>query len=354
MLVIIEEHYKMSVWCREILDGLRAEARKKRISLWPSSNISDIRRDGEDPAVIIVGSETEWLNLAVTKAKEAGKHPIILSNQSESELQNGVSRVTEDIFGSMGEILRLFAAKGYQQIALYACNPDSASDSFKKEAFLKSGGLPEDIFTNEGSLSFCFDRFYEHYKEKGYGGIVCANDFAAVSLLVHLRSEGVDSKGLRIAVHSNARLLRYFPEIISAMVDYTAVATAAFEIAACIENNPAFIGMRITVDCLPDTEFEERGIFDSLYATAAKQEGDALYTDGELCELMRIERLMSECDETDVKILRLLSSSADEIAENTFLSDNGVKYRIKKMKRICCVDSKREIPLLLAKYGIVL
>lgn len=350
MYVIIDPDYATTNWCQSSVSALKNQARKKRVTLCFSESYDDV---GDDRIAFVLGGTARWIAQTVTALQARACHPIILSELPNRNFFGKYSSVKTDYGRFMSAMRASFPAGEECRAAFYGMNHASFSDMSRLNAFY---GVFRDgeIFENHGSLEQCFIAFLEAHKKAPFNAVICANDFAAVSLLVHLRSEGVDSKGLRIAVHSNARLLRYFPEIISAMVDYTAVATAAFEIAACIENNPAFIGMRITVDCLPDTEFEERGIFDSLYATAAKQEGDALYTDGELCELMRIERLMSECDETDIKILRLLSSSADEIAENTFLSDNGVKYRIKKMKRICCVDSKREIPLLLAKYGIVL
>ena len=164
VLVIIEENYKISVWCREIVDGLQKEARKKRISITLSSAPDDIYRCSNS-SVMIVGAETKWLNNVAKRAKACGKHPIILSNQSESEHEGGVSRVTEDIFGSMSEIMSLFSAKGYENVALYANNPDSASDSFKKEAFLRSGGRATDVFNNRGSLEACFESFYEKHTE---------------------------------------------------------------------------------------------------------------------------------------------------------------------------------------------
>ena len=181
--------------------------------------------------------------------------------------------------------------------------------------------------------------------------MICANDFAAVSLIAHLRQSGISTEGLCIAVHSNAQILTYFPEIVAVSVEYSAVASAAFEIADCITANPSFLGMRVTVDCQSDLlpKMAEAGEppVPSFAVT------DTIYDDGELAELMRIDRLLSESDETDIKIIRLLSGGTDNICESTFLSDNGVKYRIKKMKKICEVESKKEIPVLLAKYGIV-
>ena len=48
MLVIIEESYKITVWCREILDSLKQEARKKRASLTLSTDIDDIDKSTID------------------------------------------------------------------------------------------------------------------------------------------------------------------------------------------------------------------------------------------------------------------------------------------------------------------
>ena len=42
-------------------------------------------------------------------------------------------------------------------------------------------------------------------------------------------------------------------------------------------------------------------------------------------------RSLSSLDETDLKILSLLSRDCRDIAEEAYLSDNGVKYRLKKM-----------------------
>ena len=69
MLVIVEESYKITAWCREILDGLRQEVRKKRVSLTFSTEADDIEQHSDGSCIIIVGSETDWLNSAAGREK---------------------------------------------------------------------------------------------------------------------------------------------------------------------------------------------------------------------------------------------------------------------------------------------
>ena len=355
MLVVIEESYKITVWCREIIDGLRREARKKRISLTLSTNIDDIHQNTDDFCVIIVGAETDWLNSAATQAKKCGKHPIILSNQSESDRENGVSRVTEDISGSMNEIMSLFASKGHQSVALYAHNPDSASDSFKKEAFLHSGGFAEDVFTNEGSLKACFDKFYEKHKEKGYGGIVCTNDFAAVSLIRHLENAGADIGKIDIISYSDTLISKCAsPAVSTVKASFKSFGQLAFMIVDCIAKGNGIRGIHIFCDweiihretSSPPSRKQPHK------APSSSESSSSFYCDTELIEMLKTETLLSECDETDLLILEAIldGKKTAEIESSCYLTETAVKYRIKKMKDICGVSSREELRLFLSRY----
>ncbi len=355
MLVIIEESYKISVWCREIIAGLKSEARKKRVSLTLSSDMDDLCRESDEKAVIVVGAETEWLNLVARLAKAAGKHPIILSNQSDGDFGGGVSRVTEDIFGSMSEIMDLFAAKGYKNVALYAFNPDSASDSFKKEAFLRSGGDAEDIFQNCGSLDTCFAEFYDKHKKKGYGGIVCTNDFAAISLIRFLKDRGESIESIDIISYSNTLIERCTsPAVSTVRASFKSFGQLAFMITDCIGKGENISGIRI----LCDWEIKHRETSSPISKPSAPEEDFAsegsgsFYSDPSLMEMMRVETLLSECDETDATIVEaiLRGKTTAEIEFACFLAETAVKYRIKKMKDICHVESRAQLKDILSKY----
>lgn len=352
MLVIIEENYKISVWCREILDGLRQEARKKRTSIVLSTNITDIEAD-EGNTVMIVGAETKWLELAARQAKKAGKHPIILSNQSDNSPEGGVSRVTEDIYGSMNEIMRLFAAKHHKNIALYAHNPDSASDNFKKEAFLRSNGLDDDIFKNEGSLEACFDSFYEKHKEKRYCAIVCSNDLAAISLIRHLKNAGEDISGIDIISYSNTYISRCSsPAVSTVRANFKSFGQLAFMIDDCISKGENVSGIRIL--CSWEIIHRETSSPCAISSpeTPDVERSGSFYADPELMEMMRIETLLSGADETDLSIIDaiLCGKKTAEIESVCFLTETAVKYRIKKMKDICHAESRAQLKDILSKY----
>lgn len=354
MLVIIEENYKISVWCREIVDGLKSEARKKRASLTLSTDIDDIIRNEGDSCVFIVGAETEWLNSAANLVKKSGKHPIILSNQSESDQENGVSRVTEDILGSMSDIMSLFSAKNHTKVALYAHNPDSASDCFKKESFLKAGGQEEDVFQNLGSLEDCFQTFYKNHKEKRYSGIVCTNDFAAISLIRHLHNMDENICGIDVISYSNTLIARCTsPAVSTVKANFKSFGQLAFMIADCIGKGENISGIRIFCDWeIIHRETSSPALTDVNAETkAVSTRSGSFYGDRELMEMMCVEKLLSECDETDIDIIESIlgGKKTSEIQESCYLTETAVKYRIKKMKDICHCSSREELKNFLSE-----
>lgn len=357
MLVLIEEGYKITVWCREILDGLRTEARKKRINLTFSSDTEDIQKQSDEKAVILVGSETDWLRRAVERTQKTGKHPIVLSNQSDSVFGGGVSCVTEDIEGSMKEIFDYFAQKGKRHIALYAANPASASDEYKRKVFLSLGGQSEDVFANEGSLTLCFERFLQRHKVKRYDGIICANDFAAISLLRHMQDSQEPSDGIDLISYSNTLISRcHTPSISSVKANYNDFGQMAFMISDCLSKSEAINGIRIfgkweivhreTSSPLPF------GTCLEIESVSAIAESGKFYEDSELLEMVRLENLLSACDETDLRILSMIleNTKLSEIEEYSYLTETAVKYRIRKMKEICKTDSREQLRSLILKY----
>lgn len=357
MLVVIEKNYKMSVWCREIAEGLQKEARKKRISLFFSSSIDDICKSDDEKVVMIIGTEPEWLRAAVTRAKKCEQHPIILSNQSHNALGYGISYVSEDLEGSMKEIFLYFNQKGKQKLALYAVNPASASDECRKSAFLSLGGGCDDIFVNEGSLADCFEAFYAQFKKKGYDGIVCVNDFAAISLLQHLKSIGENIDSTDLISYSNSLISRCsFPAISSVRANFTEYGQMAFMIVDCLAKSNAIGGIRI----LGKWEIVHRDTSAPLLCDPIDNDSltppsvplDRFYDDPELVEMLRIEKLLSDCDATDLNILKMIldQKKLSEIEEQSYLTETAVKYRIRKMKDICQASSRESLRALLLKY----
>lgn len=345
MYVVSEPNYATTNWYHGCMDALKAQARKKRIQLFFADSAEEV---AGERSVLVLGASVAWLGQTVETLRRIGAHPIFLNELPDYPFFGRYSCVKTDYNAYMRMLLGHFTGEGRQRTAFYGMNPASYADISRKNAF-EACFLGGTVFENNGSLEACFDAFLAAHRQEPFDAVICANDLVAISLLHHLRRAEIAADSLRIAVHSNAQLLTRFPEILSLNVDYASVASAALEIADCLADNPTFAGMRITVE--PRTALGEP-LQDLGHALYADVPCDPIYTDVEMSELMSIERLLSACDDTDLHILRHLAENCNAIGESAFLSDNGVKYRIKKMKKLCGVASKSEIPVLLAKYGV--
>ena len=346
MYIVSEPNYATTNWYRSCIDALKNQARRKRVTLTFAQQPQEAA--GEH-CVFVLGASVVWLRETVAALQETGAHPILLNELPDYPFVGRYSCVKTDYGRFMSMASARFSQDGRRRTAFYGMNRASFSDISRKNAF--EGCFTDgEVFENNGSLKTCFETFYHAHQREPFDAVICANDFAAVSLHRHL-IDAACKDDICIAVHSNAQLLTYFPAVVSFGIDYGAVAAAAFEIADCMNANPNFSGMRVTVEPLAEAQTER--VEPPVRAPHGEESNyDAIYMDAELAELMRIEKLLSSCDETDLRILQMLSQADNTIGESTFLSDNGVKYRIKKMKKICSVTSKSEIPPMLKKYGI--
>ena len=79
---------------------------------------------------------------------------------------------------------------------------------------------------------------------------------------------------------------------------------------------------------------------------------DTYYSDLEIDEMIKVETLLNACDADDLAILKgiLKDKTYSHLAEELFMSTNGVKYKLKNMFHLCKVNSKIEFLDLIRKY----
>ena len=75
-----------------------------------------------------------------------------------------------------------------------------------------------------------------------------------------------------------------------------------------------------------------------------KYEGGPFYTDPELQALMSLERCLQNCDELDLRIIRLLLDGEhyDAISERLYLGDSSLQYRVRKIFHSAQTKSRDE------------
>ena len=79
---------------------------------------------------------------------------------------------------------------------------------------------------------------------------------------------------------------------------------------------------------------------------------DRIYSDKELNEMIIAERILEINFATDKTVIAYLcgGKSVTEIAAACFLTDSGVKYRIKKILEKCRISDKAELISIVKRY----
>ena len=350
-----EPEYKTSNWYRHILDGLINEKRQKRFTLTLLENIDELNSHTltDEDVIFVIGTNSEWLIKIIKVCELFFDTRVIVLGNHESNLSNGrYSVVTTDVARDIHVLYNYLKSHNKTRIAMYGINPDSASDTFRKNSFLSCGTSEEDLFYNNGSLSQCFENFLARIDD--YDAVICANDYAAISLIRYLKGE----KHIFITSCGGGILLSHFfsPRITHTLIDFQDFGKAGFELSRILQKNKHVNSIKIyltstfqvgeTTDNLPLTKEC------TSYAVDIQKDTDAFYSDTEIDEMLRIELLLNSCDKVDLFILEHLLKGATypKIAEELFMSINGVKYKLKNMFKICQVSTKTEFVALLSKY----
>lgn len=350
-----EPEYKTSNWYKDIMDGLISEKRQKRFVLTLLNNIDEINQFSItcDDIIFVVGTNSDWLEKIIRVCESVFDNRVIVLANHENRLHKGkYSIVTTDISRSVQMIYNYLRTNGKYKIAMYGINPESTSDTFRKRCFLSCGGCEGDIFYNLISLSQCYEDFSR--KIENYDSVICANDYAAISLVRHLK----DYKRIFITSCGAGTLLSQFfkPSITHTRINYQSFGKAGLDICRVLQKNSNANSVNIylasdfvlgeTTDYLPFVK-EAMQEVENIH-----KNDDKYYLDLEIGEMIKIETLLNSCDADDLLILdRVLNNMTySSIAEELFMSTNGVKYKLKNMFNICNVNSRSEFINLLNKY----
>lgn len=353
--IIGEPEYESSTWYKKIFDGLIQEKRKKRFALTLLDSVRSIASltARDDDMIFVIGTDSEWLSDTAAVCESVfSNRVIVLGNHARRLDGRKYSIVTADIARDVSMLFAYLRSCGKTRIALYGINPHSVSDAFKKESFLSCGASDGDLFYNESSPSACFEAF--SLRRSSYDGVICVNDYVAISLLRHI---GESTDGLFVTSCGGSMLARFFsPSITHTRIDYGAFGKAGIELSVLLQKsrNISSVDIRLASDFIAGETTDRRPLFtlsESVRVTAERRDG-SFYADTEIDEMLRIETLLSSCDNDDLTILSrvLRGATYESIAEELLLSVNGVKYKLKNMFTLCGVNSKKEFTAMLEGY----
>lgn len=346
--VLTEPAYSGSIWCKELLKSLTYRLKQKRIPF--KESFDSIETDSD--SVFIIASDYNWIKNTISQLNHAEIKPILLCNQAEPVQGCDYSCVCSDINGSMKYLLDELKSVGKKRIALYGVNTSSISDigrvdglfTFKDESFDKIR-----IFTNSGSLKKCFDEFFKEYRN--FDAVICSNDFAAVSLVRNLmKSKQSALDEIKILSCAQTRLSAYYRDTITSVnMNFEQYGKAAVFIYEKLKSHPYMSGITVSVKWNNDDKKSPRRKSVTLETT----ENDyRFYTDGEMRDMLTVEQALNICNNTDREILFSLMNglTLEKTARRCFLTESGVKYRIKRILTECKLSDKTELLALLNNY----
>ena len=345
--IVLEEKYRETTWCERIVSGIEQQAKAKKIKFdfAPGDPVTD-----SDSAIIVVGTTPAWIYKEINSLKEKYRSHVILVSSRPYSLS--VSNVCTDLNSAVKDVLRYLADCGKRRTALYGANPSSTADNIKLSAFDRK----ENVYYNFGDLRECLNGFLKDIDK--YDSIICTNDYAAVSLINHLKKERQDVLSeLFIVGFANTHLGRINePSVTSVALDYEEYGRTAVDIYRMLKKNPKLQSVNANVKSEIIVRDTTNGIpvKKRLNESSGRESHtDKFYDDIEVQKMVRLEKLFENCSETDAAVLKMLSSgkSYEKAAEDCFMTVNGIKYRLDRLCKICGFDSRRELIESMSKMG---
>ncbi len=350
-----EAEYETSSWYKHIVSGLLQAKRSKRFTVILTGSVEEIENftvDADD-VLLVIGSNSKWLDYVIDRFGEQFGNRIIVLGNCERRYAKKYSIVTFDVSRDVRALYNYLKFYKKERIAMYGINPHSASDGFRKKGFIDSGASEKDVYINDGDLKQCFENFKA--KSGGYDGVICANDYCAISLVRYLTENNIPMPFI-VSCGETMLAREFTPSITNLKTNYASFGQVGVQLAKLLNKNSSINSIECclasdiipgqTTNCLPVSfENEPRYIIN-------EDKEDSFYSDVEVSEMIKVEKLLNMCDKNDRYLLELVLEGVaySDIAEKLYMSTNGVKYKLKGMYDICGVNSKSEFLELISKY----
>ena len=347
--ILTEPAFGESMWCKALYGSLTERLRQKRI---PFCEMYDTVPQNSE-AVFIIAADYNWIKATLTELNLSGIKPILICNQAETILSCNYSCVCSDITGSMKYLLEVLKAEGKTRVALYGVNTSSISDIGSVDGlFAQKDGVIDSmrVFVNDGSLQNCYRKFVAEADD--FDAVICFNDFAAVSLIRHLEKDGKReiTEKLRILSCSQTKISScYRDRITSINMNFEQYGKGAVFIYEKLKIHPYISQMTLNISWNTEPSKSPTSFPITLKST---QNTDRIYSDKELNEMITAEKILEIDNATDKTVITDLcgGKSVSEIAAACFLTDSGVKYRIKRILEKCRISDKAELISIVNRY----
>lgn len=346
--LLCEKNFCESVWCKQILSGISASLKKKRISYVEIKESKNLNPEKDD-SIFLIGSNDKWINDKVNKCNFAGIVPIVVCNQHGRTCTGEYHCVTVDIENAMGQLYSYMQSTGHTKAVFYGLNEASASDRGKAACFSDLFDEPIPVIQNNGSIAEAFEKLYADIDK--FDTVICANDFVAVLLVKKLlETDREILKRLCIISCAKIMLSTVFEEyIVSQKTDFYKLGCTGGDLLDFLKdkNHISSVTLNIKCDGIGKTENSPNNSSPDF-----EIDDDAFYKDEAILTALKIDCLFSECKREDTEILKLIcmGKTYTQIAEKCFMSESNVKYHVKKYIEFLGLKRREDLSKMLAGY----
>lgn len=353
--VIVEPAFRPSSWCRQTLNGMYTEAKRKKYVLhlidYKNSLMQVFAKDAIPRIVIVVGTSITFVPDILNQLEALGIQALLV-NYDNFSLSSSHSVVRMDYINAMQSLLSYFTCHGKSRIALLGINANSSADNLKERYFLavQHDSQPlKHVFRNKGSIHNCICSFLPYARQ--YDALLCANDLVAVAALSQLRDAGLRvPDDLMIAGFGESILAqKVSPAITTVTLNHEELGRQAVMLFAYLYRQNVHISATIKVEsqiCVRGSTANLAPLPDAPLSPIREPIASIdFYKDPEICNLLAIEDFCLTLDPLDQKILYQLAEgeTLETIAERCHISLSTIGYRLRGMQSRCGASSRQEL-----------
>ena len=345
--ILVDPGYANSIWCRKRLNDLSNQLKLRRYAYRVVDSIESISAHAFH--VFLIGMDRGWIEGMIRSFNARNIYPIWLCNLSQYQVRGDYSIVCMDMVRSMSKLVKALKRNGRQNLGLYGINPYSTADQGKYQSFLAAteGNNDQWFFYNDGDLAKCFSDFQARGKQ--VDTMICCNNYAAISLVRHLKQwDPQRLEHMMIVGDADVALAGLYSANITLVRNCSdEFGKAAVALLDTLRKMPkgtvASVNLQWDVDAL-EIRSHCREVPEERLPASTLASQDRFYTDEEVQQMMRIEQLLSFGSRVDKTILKGLRRGLNytQIAEDSFISVNTVKYHVKKMMDQVQVGNRRQ------------
>lgn len=361
IVVWVESHYAISNWYHELESGLLAALNSKRLKAdFFILDDPDLTVD-RDAVIVLAGETFEWYNRMLTFTN--ANHIFSCVTACEYPMHSDITILT-DYSQIAYNFLQYLVDAGKRRIALFGINPSSPHDYARLITYRKAIrelGLhysEDDVFFTTGNISQCVSAFVERIHD--YDAVLGANDLYAFFAMI-----GAQQKGLRIpedlyVIGSGNTMISKLakPPITSSTINLYSVGYHTISAIQIIANNASMIELNIknevqyfareSTACRPFSEkYKHHANMPTNIRSGDSKESAITSFDDELfMNIVNFELLFSQIDSVDYEIIKCIVENdykkRSHIADDCFLSDTALDYRLRKLYKRFDVSSYSE------------